>query len=75
MNPQSRLVLLFESVSAAIVAEKVLKERGIPFKLIPVPKHLSSDCGVCIRIDGADRARVEEALADKVKVAAVHPLP
>ena len=70
----NRAVLLFESVSAVLVAEKILKERGIPHKLIPVPKHLSSDCGVCIRIDQQDRAQAEEALTDKVKVTSVHPL-
>jgi len=68
------LVFLFESVSAVLVAEKTLKERGIPYKIIPVPKHLSSDCGVCIRIDKEDQTRVKEALTDKMKVSAIHPL-
>jgi hypothetical protein len=67
------MVFLFESVSAALVAEKVLKDMGITNKLIPVPRQLSSDCGVCIRVESDDQLRVEQALTDKVKVLAVHP--
>ena len=74
MSTTSRLVFLFESVSAVLVAEKVLKDMGITNKLIPVPRQLSSDCGVCIRVESEDRLRVEQALADKVKVLAIHPL-
>jgi len=31
-------------------ADKLLREKGIPHKLVPVPRTISSDCGVCIRI-------------------------
>ena len=74
MSTGSHMVFLFESVSAVLVAEKVLKEMGITNKLIPVPKQLSSDCGVCLRVESDDQLRVEQALADKVKVLAIHPL-
>ncbi len=74
MSTPSRMVFLFESVSAVLVAEKALKNMGITHKLIPVPKQLSSDCGVCIRVESDDQPRVEQALTDKVKVLAIHPL-
>jgi hypothetical protein len=74
MSMGSRVVFLFESVSAVLVAEKVLKDMGITHKLIPVPKQLSSDCGVCLRVESDDQIRVEQALADKVKVLAIHEL-
>ena len=74
MSTGSRMVFLFESVSAVLVAEKVLKDMGITHKLIPVPKQLSSDCGVCLRVESDDQLRVEQALTDKVKVLAIHPL-
>jgi hypothetical protein len=32
-------------------AEKLIQVEGVSCKLIPVPRHLSSDCGVCLRID------------------------
>jgi len=74
MSTTSCLVFLFESVSAVLVAEKLLKDMGITNKLIPVPRQLSSDCGVCLRVESNDQLRVEQALADKVKVLAIHPL-
>jgi hypothetical protein len=43
-------VFLFPSVSHTLKAEKILKEQGIAHKLIPVPRHISSDCGVCLRV-------------------------
>ena len=67
-------VLLFESVSAVLVAEKILKDAGIRSKLIPVPKYLSSDCGVCMRVDEADAALAQDALQGKVKVVSVQEL-
>ena len=52
-------VILYKSVSHALMSEKILKNAGIPFKLIPVPKNISSDCGVCIRFLPEDRERIE----------------
>jgi hypothetical protein len=51
--------ILFKSVNQTMWADKKLKEQGIPFKLVPVPRHISSDCGVCIRIESrmADTVR------------------
>lgn len=61
-------VLLFDSVSQVLLAEKVLKQAALAHKVIPVPRQISSDCGVCIRFDPAERDRVVEALAGKVEV-------
>jgi hypothetical protein len=71
----SYLVILFDSVSSALLTEKILKGEGIPHKLIPVPKSISSDCGVCIRIDPVDEARAGAAIDNKVGTWSVHSLP
>ena len=42
------IVILVYSPSHALRAEKLLQGATIPCKLIPVPRHLSSDCGVCV---------------------------
>lgn len=55
-------VILVYSTSYALRAEKFLKEAGILCKLIPVPRHLSSDCGVCVRIAQTDRDAALQAL-------------
>jgi len=66
-------VILVYSTSYALRAEKVLAEAGIDCKLIPVPRHLSSDCGVCVRVRRADREGVLEALeAAEVEIEGVY---
>jgi len=68
-------VILVPSTSHALRAEKILRAAGIDCKLIPVPRHLSSDCGVCIRIPRAARdaacAALQQAYLD---VESVHDL-
>jgi hypothetical protein len=62
------VVLLFNSVSHAMMAEKILKKEGIPHKLIPVPRHISSDCGVCLRIESKDEESIRVLLNSKVDI-------
>lgn len=70
-SAESYMVLLFDSTSAALFAEKLLKKEDISFKIIPVPRHISSDCGVCIRFSPSDREKIEEILAGTVDVAEI----
>ncbi len=58
MGDSGYSVVLFYSTSGAIRAEKLTKEAGLKVKLIPVPRHLSSDCGVCLRFESADVDKV-----------------
>jgi hypothetical protein len=61
-------VMLFKSVSYVLKAEKILKKEGLPHKLIPVPKHISSDCGICLRFEPAIQNKIEAALLNKLEV-------
>jgi uncharacterized SAM-binding protein YcdF (DUF218 family) len=73
MTPREYTVILFQSTSYAIRAERVLHQAGLPSKMIPVPRHLSSDCGVCLRIERADREAARKALeAAGVEMEGVH---
>jgi hypothetical protein len=75
MTPGSYFVVLVYSTSHALRAEKVLQGAGIGCKLIPVPRHLSSDCGVCIRLAQGDRDAALAALqAAGLAVAGVHDI-
>jgi hypothetical protein len=60
-------VMLFKSVSYALKAEKILKQEKLPHKLIPVPKEISSDCGICLRFEPQYRASIETSLCHKVE--------
>jgi len=66
-------VVLFHSISGALRAEKLLKAESVPLKLIPVPRHLSSDCGICIRFECADKLKVEGILGrSKLEIQGIH---
>jgi hypothetical protein len=67
-------VVIFHSVHHAIRAEKLINEASIPCKLIPVPRHISSDCGVCLRFSAGFRSSVEDVLAGKVEIRKIRDL-
>lgn len=62
MTPPSYAYVLFFTSNHAFRAEKLLIRDGIVCKLVPVPRQFSSECGVCLRIDPALSARVEQGL-------------
>jgi len=67
------MAILFYTSNHAFRAEKLLKERGIACKLVPVPRHLSSECGVCLRIEAAQQEEAQELLKNaKVEIAGTH---
>lgn len=67
-------VVVFKSVHHALRSEKLLKEAGVSHKLIPVPRHISTDCGICLRFTSDLRGRVEEILTSKVEISEIRPL-
>jgi len=74
MMTESYEVALFHSVSYALKAEKILKSRNISYKLIPVPRHISSDCGFCVRFPSHLHQQVVDALKDVVEFVVIRPL-
>ncbi len=51
-------VLLFPSVHHAMRAESLVRKTGIACKLIPIPRQLSSDCGIALRFSWDEREKV-----------------
>jgi hypothetical protein len=56
-------VILVPSTSHALYIEKTLKNANLECRLVPVPRVLSSDCGVCVRIRRSDRISVLKVLS------------
>jgi hypothetical protein len=52
-------------------AEKILKEAGIPYKIVPVPKSISSDCGVCVRFLPEQKEAIVAALQPDIPIAEI----
>lgn len=69
------LVLSFDTTAAAMETERVCGEAGIPGRLFPLPRQLSSDCGIAWAADPADRPRLEAlAAAGRIEPAAMTEL-
>ena len=69
----AQVVILFHTSNHAFRAEKLAAAQGIACRLVPVPRHLSSDCGVCLRLEAGTQDEVSALLsAARVEIAGVH---
>jgi len=68
-------VVLFHSITGALQTEKRLKGKGVAVKLVPVPRQLSSDCGVCLRFERKDETEVKTALEEeRIDIQGIYPI-
>ncbi len=51
-------VILFYSTNYAIWTKDILQKAGIEHKMVSVPRHLSSDCGYCVKIQRQDQEKI-----------------
>ena len=56
-------VAIFHSIHRVLRAEQLLKQQKAVFLLIPVPRQLTSDCGLALRIAPPHLVAVFAALA------------
>jgi hypothetical protein len=65
----NKIIAVFESTRAAINAEMLCVKNNIPCQVIPMPRDISSDCGIALEIAEVDREAVEKIFGqEKVKV-------
>ena len=53
------MILLVHTSGHAFSIERALKKRGIQCRLTPIPRKVSSDCGICVRFDSQNLQAVE----------------
>jgi len=58
-----KLIVIFQSTHDAIKAERLCLKAGVVCQVIPVPRELSSDCGIALEINSNGKKRVEQLLA------------
>ena len=51
-------ILVLQSTHLTYKAERLLREAGIPCSLVTKPRHISSDCGLALRLEAGDAPRV-----------------
>lgn len=57
-------IILFDSIHHVIAAEEVFKQQRVWCELVPVPRDLSSDCGMAIQFRSRDFSMVRPVLGD-----------
>jgi len=62
MTTESFRIAVFKSVNHVMMAEGILKKHHFPIKLIPIPRNISSDCGVCIRFTPDLKSSIQDLL-------------
>ena len=68
-----KLVITFPSTHYALKAEKVLKGAGLEIEVIPVPRELSSSCGLAIPILEEEEDKALDILREnRVETEGVH---
>ena len=53
---------LFNSTQDAIKSERICREAGIPVTVVPVPRELSSECGIAMESGPEVLSAVKEIL-------------
>lgn len=56
------LVVTFDATAAAMAAEKYCLERGVPGRLIPVPREITAGCGLAWKAEVEQEEAVTAAL-------------
>ncbi len=64
MVKENDYVAIFHSIHRVLKAEKILKQAEVDFLLIPVPRQLTSDCGLALRFSPETKAALLAILAD-----------
>ncbi|HEX7510694.1 MAG TPA: DUF3343 domain-containing protein [Chitinivibrionales bacterium] len=58
-----KLIVIFESTHGVIKAERICTREGVNCQAIPVPRFISSDCGIALEINESDKQQVERILS------------
>ncbi len=63
MVKENDYVAIFHSIHRVLKAEKILKQASVDFLLIPVPRQLTSDCGLALRFSPETKDQLLEVLS------------
>ncbi len=75
MNRSRALIVTFDTTAAAMAMEKACRAAGLPGRLMPVPRALTADCGICWRAEPAQREALERVIREHtLEPAGIHEL-
>jgi hypothetical protein len=59
-----KLIMLFSTTHDVILAERVCLRLGLVVQVVPVPRSVSSECGMALEVTARNRKKVAAAIAD-----------
>ena len=59
------LYVIFKSMTYVLSAERIARKNGISCRMIPIPRNISTDCGMCISIKSEDKDILLSTLEEK----------
>ena len=59
------LFVIFKSMTYVLSAERIARKGAISCRIIPIPRNLSTDCGMCISVKSEERDAFLELLEEK----------
>ncbi len=72
MKASSCVIILF-SIHFVLKAEKLLLENNISIDVIPVPRSISSDCGMAIKYSCEETEQVQDLLnRERINIARIY---
>lgn len=60
-----RLFFSFAATAAAMEAERLCREAGLPGRLVPVPRQITAGCGLAWMTEPAEGERVRAFLTER----------
>ena len=72
---QPKLIVTYYTTAEVMATEKACWETGLPGRIIPVPRALTSDCGMAWCADPQDEPVLRKLLEDeKIEFSGIHEL-
>ena len=59
------LYMIFKSMTHVLSAERAARKCGVSCRMVPIPRHLSTDCGMCISVKIDDKQAFLTAVKQK----------
>jgi hypothetical protein len=57
-------ILIFKNVHKVMKADTLCRQRGISCRVLPVPEHISSECGMCLEVEAENTEKCTVVLKE-----------
>lgn len=68
------VVVTFYTTAAAMETERACRAAGIPGRIFPVPRQLTSDCGMAWRSEISERDRLDALLRGGIEFEGIYEM-